>query len=197
MKQLYNTPEKRTITRLFLWFLLIAGNMHFYYCQQVQWAIESPSRIETMVFVAFLDICMFASLLLWQEWDGFERGIVLRFLSSFALAIFGYMIFYPAFYNSVHATTELKEIYTLFGHPVVLVQVGIMESIAVFWTFMGMSPVRAWDVWHGREKQSRVVNSIHSVSNSMKMWAESKMGRRLTRVPEPEKEKVLMMNQTS
>ena len=81
MKQLYDTPEKRTIARLFLWFLLIAGNMHFYYCQQVAWAIESPSRIETMVFVAFLDICLFASLLLWQEWDGFERG--LRFGISF------------------------------------------------------------------------------------------------------------------
>ena len=195
MKQLYNTPEKRTITRLFLWFLLIAGNVHFYYAQNVPWAIESVSRGETMAFVAFLDVCMFLTLISWQNWDGFEKGIGLRYFFSFGLAVLSYVVFYPAYFNAVHAVKEIIEIYTLSGHPVVLTGYAVLASIAAFWTFTGMFPTEAWDILRGRERQNRLVSWIHSVSSSLKAWAETKRLGRLVIVPdqktEPEKAPVL------
>ncbi len=140
MNQLYDTKEKRTIARLFLWFLLIAGNSHFYYIKNVKWALETASRGETASFVAFLDISLFLLLIIWQAWDSFDGEILIRYFFSFGLAILSYVVFYPAFYNSVHAARKMKEIYTLSGHPVVLTGYAVLASIAAFWTFTGMFP---------------------------------------------------------
>jgi hypothetical protein len=191
MNPLYNTPEKRTVARLILWFLLIAGNVHFYYCKKVMWALETDSRGETMAFVAFLDISLAICLLAWQSWDGFEKGIGLRYFFSFGLAVLSYVVFYPAFYNSVHAFQKIKDIYTLSGHPVVLTGYGILASIAAFWTFTGMFPTEAWDYLRGREKQNRIVNWIHSFSESLKHKAD----RRRLKETEPDKVKIIEMKQ--
>jgi len=194
MKQLYNTKEKRTIARLFLWFLLISGNVHFYYIQKIAWAAESDSRTETLAFVIFLSAFAFMSLLTWQKWDGFKQGIGLRYFFSFGLAVLSYVVFYPAYFNAFNAVEEITSIYTLSGHPVVLTGYAILASIAAFWTFTGMFPTEAWDILKGREKKNRFVSGIHAISNSIRIWAESKAGRRVKSV-ENDKSKILSMNQ--
>lgn len=155
MKKLYDSKEKRTVVRLFLWFLLIAGNVHFYYTQEVVWALESVSRVETMTFVAFMDVSLFLFLLIWQSWDGFDSEISIRYLFSFGLAIFGYRVFYPAFFNAFHAVKEMPEIYTLSGDATVLTILGTPMIIACFWTFAGISPLEALDIYKGRERKKK------------------------------------------
>lgn len=172
MKKLYDSKEKRTVIRLFLWFLLIAGNVHFYYTQNVAWAIESASRIETMIFVAFLDVTFFLFILIWQGWDSFDSEISIRYLFSFGLSILSYVVFYPAFYNSIHATKELAEIYTLSGHPVVLTGYAVLAAIAAFWTFTGMFPTEAVDIYRGRERKKMFTGDI---SNAIMIWFQSRI----------------------
>ncbi len=192
MKALYNTKEKRTVLRLFLWFLLIAGNVHFYYTQKVVWALEAASRIETTVFVSFLDIIIFLMLIIWQAWDDFDSEILIRYFFSFGLAILSYVVFYPAFYNSVHAAREIKEIYTLSGHPVVLTGYAVLASIAAFWTFTGMFPTEALDVYQGRERKKR----FSGLSNALMIWVQSRIEKHKERVLKKESAntKIIGMN---
>ena len=195
MKVLYNTPEKRTITRLILWFLLIAGNVHFYYTQKVDWALETTSRIETITFVVFLNVSLFLFLLIWQAWDEFDSEISIRYFFSFGLAILSYVVFYPAFYNSVHAAAEIKGIYTLSGHPVVLTGYAVLALIAAFWTFTGMFPTEALDVYHGGKRKKRFVGG--SFSSVLMIWLESRIekGKARLRRTEPEETKIIEMSQ--
>ncbi|MCK5607119.1 hypothetical protein KAR91_34870 [Candidatus Pacearchaeota archaeon] len=194
MKALYDSKEKRTVLRLFLWFLLIAGNVHFYYAQNVAWALEAASRIETTVFVSFLDVSLFLLILVWQGWDGFDSDISIRYFFSFGLSILSYVVFYPAFYNSVHAIAKIKGIYTLSGHPVVLTGYAVLAAIAAFWTFTGMFPTEAVDVYRGREPKKRFFDGL---SNVFMIWLESIVEKSKARLrkTEPEKTKVLDINQ--
>ena len=194
MKKLYDSKEKRTVLRLLLWFLLIAGNVHFYYTQEITWALEVASRGETMFFVAFLDVTLFLSLLIWQGWDSFDSEISIRYLFSFGLSILSYVVFYPAFYNSFHAIAEIKGVYTLSGHPVVLTGYAVLASIAAFWTFTGMFPTEAINVYQGRERKKRFLGTI---SNSIMTWLESRIdkGRMKLRKTEPERKEILDINQ--
>ena len=191
MKKLYNSKEKRTVLRLLLWFLLIAGNVHFYYAQNVAWAIESASRIETMIFVAFLDVSLFLSLLIWQGYDGFDSDVSIRYLFSFGLAILSYVVFYPAFYNSVHTVAEIKGVYTLSGHPVVLTGYAVLASIAAFWTFTGMFPTEnkyfIRFIFNPLPKLVRFVSEI--------MTGKMVYSRIILRKTDSEKNKILDINQ--
>ena len=191
MKALYNSKEKRTVLRLFLWFLLIAGNVHFYYTQKVAWALETASRVETMTFVAFLDVSLFLLILIWQGWDNFDSDISIRYFFSFGLAILSYVVFYPAFYNSIHAIAEIKGIYTLSGHPVVLTGYAVLAAIAAFWTFTGMFPTEAIDVYRGRELKKRFF------TEAIMTWLESRIekGKARLRKIEPEDAKVIEISQ--
>ena len=194
MKTLYNTQEKRTILRLFLWFLLIAGNVHFYYAQNVEWALETASRIETTTFVIFMDVVLFLFILIWQGWDSFDSEISIRYFFSFGLAILSYVVFYPAFYNSIHAIKEIKEIYTLSGHPVVLTGYAVLALIAAFWTFTGMFPTEAIDVYQGRERKKRFTGGL---SNALMLWIESRIEKNKARFQriKPENTRIIDMNQ--
>ena len=192
MKTLYNTQEKRTVIRLFLWFLLIAGNAHFYYTQEVDWALETASRVETTVFVSFLDVSLFLCLLIWQGWDGFDSDISIRYFFSFGLSILSYVVFYPAFYNSIHAISEIKGIYTLSGHPVVLTGYAVLASIAAFWTFTGMFPTEAVDVYQGRERKKRFNGGL---STALMLWLESRIEKGRSRLRKAENTGVIEMSQ--
>lgn len=190
MKVLYNSKEKRTVLRLFLWFLLIAGNVHFYYILKVSWALETASRIETAFFVSFIDITMFLSIVVWQDWDGFDIDISIRYFFSFGLSILSYAVFYPAFYNYIHAIEEIKEIYTLSGHPVVLSGYAVLAAISAFWTFTGMFPTEAFSILNGRDRRKRFAN----LSNSILIWMQSKIEKHKDKKVIPEKKKVIDMD---
>lgn len=185
MKKLYNSPEKRTVLRLFLWFIWVTTIVHAYYIERVTWAIETSSRDETLFFAGFIAAGFIIGLYFWQKWDGFSRNILLRYFFSCGIAILSYVVFYPAFFNAFHAVKPDPSIYTLSGHPVVLSGYAVLAFIAAFWSFVGMFPTEAWDELRGREKQSRIVRAVHAVSEKLKGWSENRLiARRGSRVPD-------------
>lgn len=183
MKKFYDTADKRTVVRLFLWFIWVTTIVHSYYIESVSWAIEKGARDETLFFAGFLAAGFMIGLYFWQRWDGFTRNILLRYGFSCGIAVLSYVVFYPAYFNAFHAPEPMPEIYTLSGHPVVLSGYAVLALIATFWSFAGMFPTEAWDVLRGRERKSRLVRATLRLSESLKRWAEDKLTRKKHQFP--------------